>query len=59
MIMELSISTMVQVTATIIAPITNANVLEINFRNVAIQVGTFDKLEDKIMVEIQLLVIEP
>jgi hypothetical protein len=57
--MELSISTMVQVTATIIAPITNANVLEINFRNVAIQVGTFDKLEDKIMVEIQLLVIEP
>ena len=31
----------------LLAMITIANILDINFRNVAIQAGTVDKLEDK------------
>jgi|TARA_B110000967_G_scaffold64023_1_gene66006 hypothetical protein len=37
---------MVLAKATIIAPITISNVVDMNFRNVAIQAGTADKLED-------------
>lgn len=47
MIMELSKSKKPKTTATIIASITIANVLDINFRNVAIQAETVGKLEDK------------
>ena len=47
MIMELSKSEITKATATIIVPITIANVLDINFSNVDIQAGTVDKLEDK------------
>jgi hypothetical protein len=45
--MELSKSKKPKTTATIIASITIANVLDINFRNVAIQAETVGKLEDK------------
>jgi len=47
MIMELSKSEITKVTTTIIVPITIANILDINSRNIAIQAGTVDKLEDK------------
>ena len=47
MIMELSKSEITKATTTIIAPVTIANVLDINFRNVAIQARIVDKLEDK------------
>ena len=45
--MELSKSEITKATTTIIAPVTIANVLDINFRNVAIQARIVDKLEDK------------
>ena len=45
MIEVLSTNIMVLAKATIIAPITISNVVDMNFRNVAIQAGTADKLE--------------
>jgi len=45
--MELSKSEITKATTTIIVPITIANILDINFRNVAIQARIVDKLEDK------------
>jgi hypothetical protein len=47
MIMGLSKSEIAKATATIIAPITIVNILDINFGNVAMQARTADKLKDK------------
>jgi hypothetical protein len=47
MIVGCSNNAMAQVTLTIIAPITIANEVDMNFGNVAIQAGIADKLEDQ------------